>query len=104
MKYNKIILFLFLLTLTFNPFFLLINNPTDKAHVVGKHHVLTSQVINDPVIYEWNRTWGGTEYDRAYGVATDSLNNVYLGGITASYGNGNYDIFLVKYDLNSLPL
>jgi hypothetical protein len=70
----------------------------NKTQIVTSHPILTSKAMNVPVEYEWNRTWGGIEYDRAFGVATDSLNNVYLGGITDSYGNGNYDIFLVKYD------
>jgi len=70
----------------------------NRTLIPTNHPLLTSNAINVPVIYEWNRTWGGIDYDRAFGVATDSLNNVYLGGITDSYGNGNYDIFLVKYD------
>lgn len=100
MKYNKPLLFLFLCAflLSFNPLFLFTHTPTNKTYLSYKHPVIISQVVNDPVKYEWNRTWGGTEYDRAFGVATDSLNNVYLGGITMSYGNGNYDIFLVKYN------
>jgi uncharacterized delta-60 repeat protein len=46
----------------------------------------------------WNRTWGGAKWDRGYGVAVDSSDNVYLAGFTESFGAGNIDMVLVKYD------
>jgi len=50
-------------------------------------------------VYQWNRTWGGTDEDESYGVAIDSSDNIYLTGATNSYGTeGSLDIFLVKYD------
>ncbi|MFX0136105.1 MAG: SBBP repeat-containing protein [Candidatus Hodarchaeota archaeon] len=47
---------------------------------------------------EWNRTWGGSGDDSCYDMAIDSLGNVYLAGYTYSYGAGDYDMCLVKYD------
>jgi len=47
---------------------------------------------------QWNRTWGGSLFDFGMGVAVDSSDNVYLAGQTYSFGAGDYDMVLVKYD------
>ena len=47
----------------------------------------------------WNRTWGGSEDDEAYGVAV-SGGGVYVTGRTNLLGAGDYDAFLLKYDVN----
>jgi uncharacterized delta-60 repeat protein len=41
----------------------------------------------------WNRTWGTTASDDAYGIAVDSADNIYVGG----YGLGT-NVSIVKYD------
>lgn len=46
---------------------------------------------------QWNRTWGGIEHDAGRGIATDSLDNIYLVGQTESFGTGGYDMVLVKF-------
>ncbi|MFW9973168.1 MAG: hypothetical protein ACFFDF_23495 [Candidatus Odinarchaeota archaeon] len=49
----------------------------------------------------WNVTWGGDddEYSSTNSlIALDSLNNVYIAGETQSYGLGETDMFLVKYN------
>ena len=45
----------------------------------------------------WNTTWGGADTDRGLGVDVDS-DGIYVAGNTDSYGAGDYDAFLVKYD------
>jgi uncharacterized delta-60 repeat protein len=53
---------------------------------------------DDPVRQLWNRTWGGTNDEFLNDMVIDSSNNIYLAGWTKSYGLGDYDICLAKYD------
>jgi len=46
---------------------------------------------------QWNTTWGGSGEDMAISIAIDSLNNIFLGGYTSSFGIGGNDLVLVKY-------
>ena len=51
---------------------------------------------------QWNSTWGGDGGEYGFGVAVDSLGNIYLSGETESFGEGMSDLFLVKYDSSSV--
>jgi hypothetical protein len=46
------------------------------------------------------KTWGGADWDSLWGVAVDSTANVYCGGCTRSFGAGEGDALLLKYDLS----
>lgn len=50
----------------------------------------------------FERTWGGSNLDRAQGIAIAPDGNVYVGGYTGSFGtgaaDGDWDVFLLKYD------
>ncbi len=46
----------------------------------------------------WDTAWGSTGYDQPRGIALDNLGNIYITGMTDSYGAGDYDIFVTKFD------
>ncbi|MHA1267752.1 MAG: SBBP repeat-containing protein [Candidatus Helarchaeota archaeon] len=52
----------------------------------------------------WNRTWGGSSDDWALGGVVDQSNYIYFTGVTMSFGAGNKDIFLAKFDSNGTQL
>jgi uncharacterized delta-60 repeat protein len=47
---------------------------------------------------EFVKTWGGSSYDYLFAVAVDSAGNIYCAGFTWSFGAGNYDALLLKYN------
>jgi hypothetical protein len=46
----------------------------------------------------WYKTWGGTLWDYAIGIAASNTGEIYITGNTKSYGSGDSDFFLLKYD------
>jgi len=47
---------------------------------------------------QWARTWGGSGDDSMSAVAVDSGGNIYCAGFTSSFGTGEWDALLLKYD------
>jgi len=47
---------------------------------------------------QWNRTYGGADYDFAYSMVLTSDDGYVLAGCTESYGAGNRDVWLIKTD------
>ncbi|MBI3872343.1 MAG: hypothetical protein HY304_04615 [candidate division Zixibacteria bacterium] len=45
----------------------------------------------------WQRTWGGIGNDQAAGVAADAQGNVFVSGLTESFGSGASDALLLEY-------
>ena len=48
----------------------------------------------------WSRTFGGSNHDYCSSVQQTTDGGYILGGITESYGAGNYDFWLVRADAN----
>jgi hypothetical protein len=47
---------------------------------------------------QWNKTYGGTNWDYAYALVQTSDGGYALAGFTMSFGAGNADFWLVKTD------
>lgn len=46
----------------------------------------------------WRKTYGGNKHDFGNTILIDSENDVYVLGSTQSYGNGSFDMYLLKTD------
>lgn len=46
----------------------------------------------------WTKTWGGASTDQPYSIAKTSDNGYVIAGKTNSFGAGNDDVFIVKYN------
>jgi len=60
---------------------------------------LTSKFVS-PDTEKWYRVWGGIGEDACIGIALDSSNNIYLGGVTTVFSDTEHHpaLCLVKYD------
>ena len=46
----------------------------------------------------WQRTWGRNEPNFGWGLALDSSDDIYITGVTQSFGGTGHALFLVKFD------
>ena len=59
---------------------------------------------NSSGFLKWNKTWGGSGDEAALDIISDYSGIIYCIGYTNSYGQGNYDLWLLKYDVNGTNL
>ena len=96
MKSKKIYLLVFILILHFSLVFHGIG--TLFVEQDDSRNISTYLSAANSYEYEWNRTWGGSDFEYGHAVAVDSSDNMYLAGITNSFGAGYSDMVIVKYD------
>jgi len=53
---------------------------------------------NSSGVLQWDKTLGGSDNERAYGVTVDSLDNIIVCGRTNSDGEGDDDVLVAKYN------
>ena len=57
--------------------------------------VLSTELISQ-VNTTWTKYYGGTNSDGGYSLSQTSDGGYIIAGATASYGNGDYDVYLIK--------
>ena len=76
----------------------------DNLYIVGRVSFTESNPdfcvvkYNSSGDFEWYSAWGGPQADYGKGVAIDSIGNIYITGFTWSYGPGEADPCLVKFN------
>ena len=86
---------------------LLVKDSGDNIYVTGRTTSFGAGLY-DIFLVKYNSTgdfqgdyiWGGNDIETLRMIALDSLENIYLTGITNSFGAGEYDIFLIKLTQN----
>ncbi len=72
----------------------------DNIYILGytapffypSYHEICLIKYNNSGVQQWNKTWGGNDYDVCYAMALDSFDNIYI------TGKDNSDICLLKYN------
>ena len=70
-----------------------------STYISGNYDIIIVK-FNSSGHYQWNSTCGGSNEEYGYGIEIDSSNNIYVIGYTNSYGNGQNDIFFLKYNVS----
>ncbi|MHA1266876.1 MAG: hypothetical protein ACTSRS_16685 [Candidatus Helarchaeota archaeon] len=59
--------------------------------------------FNPNGILSWNTTWVGSKTDQGTGVTIAPDGSVYCVGYTNSFGAGDYDLVLLKFEISTPP-
>ena len=78
----------------------------NNSYIVGYTEYYGTAVFDDIILIkcnssgdeQWYQTWGQDDYDEGRGIIIDSSDEVYITGVTESYGAEGFDILIAKYD------
>ncbi|KKL04094.1 hypothetical protein LCGC14_2619500, partial [marine sediment metagenome] len=98
MKYRKSFLIALISILYFCIIVQGLTTFSNEQDVKDNRNIIPLLSASNSVVIEWNRTWGGIDSDYGWGVAVDSSGDIYVAGETLSFGAGQDDMVLVKYN------
>jgi hypothetical protein len=85
---------------------------SDGGYVVAGHSKSFSAGNNNDILVtklsssgavQWSRTVGWAEFEYGFALIKTSDGGFAVAGSTESYGQGNYDLFIVKFNSNGIP-
>ena len=78
------------------------NSFYDDVHANYKEHdadIILLKIDNNGTLI-WSKNYGGNNHDFGYSIETESNGGYYLAGSSQSFGNGKFDMILMKIDEN----
>lgn len=80
---------------------ILINIPLNSKVKINQKSNIKLKTSSTSYCFEWDDIWGGLSADLGTGgIAIDNNGFIYITGDTYSFGSGQYDIYIIKYDPN----
>ena len=80
----------------------ILNNDVFVGGFTGDYHDGNRQICllkyNNIGNFEWVKTWGGSTTEECYSLKFNKFDDLYIAGKTASYGLGNYDYCVIKFN------
>jgi len=77
--------------------YIVVGNTNSKGYGGYDGYIVRTNKVGDTI---WTRTFGGADWDFLYDVKALSDTTFIAVGKTSSFGSGDYDCYLIKFDVN----